>query len=159
MQVEFEVHDFFFERSPSTTVHISVRNADTNAPRVSWNMGMLSLSHRNWLCSFSYHSERGLICTVYLAKCSFLWIICLIGLSLLEGQSRPITWEQLQIVDNDNLNAVRIITVDGLQHGRLTVRGTGHNSCQWEQTKSYLPLSGHSFRIHFKIYYITLMPQ
>ncbi|XP_054457205.1 FRAS1-related extracellular matrix protein 1a isoform X2 [Anoplopoma fimbria] len=82
-EVQFEVHDFFFEKSPSMTVHMSVRNADTNAPRVSWNM----------------------------------------GLSLLEGQSRPIMWEQLQIVDNDNLNAVRIITVDGLQHGRLTVRG------------------------------------
>ncbi|XP_026182676.1 FRAS1-related extracellular matrix protein 1a isoform X2 [Mastacembelus armatus] len=82
-EVEFEVHDFFFEKSPSVTVHMSVRNADTNAPRVSWNM----------------------------------------GLSLLEGQSRPITWEQLQIVDNDNLKAVRIITVDGLQHGQLTVRG------------------------------------
>uniref|UniRef100_A0A8D3B9R2 FRAS1-related extracellular matrix protein 1 n=1 Tax=Scophthalmus maximus TaxID=52904 RepID=A0A8D3B9R2_SCOMX len=82
-EVEFEVHDFFFEKSPSMTVHVSVRNADTNAPRVSWNM----------------------------------------GLSLLEGQSRPITWEQVQIVDNDNLNTVRIITVDGLQHGRLTVRG------------------------------------
>lgn len=82
-EVEFEVHDFYFEKSPSITVHMSVRNADTNAPRVSWNM----------------------------------------GLSLLEGQSRPITWDQLQIVDNNNLNAVRIITVDGLQHGRLTVRG------------------------------------
>ncbi|XP_027143924.1 FRAS1-related extracellular matrix protein 1a isoform X2 [Larimichthys crocea] len=82
-EVEFEVYDFFFEKSPSMTVHMSVRNADTNAPRVSWNM----------------------------------------GLSLLEGQSRPIKWEQFQIVDNDNLNAVRIITVDGLQHGRLTVRG------------------------------------
>ncbi|KAK2852025.1 hypothetical protein Q5P01_008301 [Channa striata] len=82
-EVEFEVHDFFFEKSPLMTVHMSVRNADTNAPRVSWNM----------------------------------------GLSLLEGQSRPIMWEQLQIVDNDNLNAVRIITVDGLQHGQLTVRG------------------------------------
>uniref|UniRef100_A0A3Q3FCR4 Fras1 related extracellular matrix 1a n=1 Tax=Labrus bergylta TaxID=56723 RepID=A0A3Q3FCR4_9LABR len=82
-EVEVEVYDFFFERSQSMTVHMSVRNADTNAPRVSWNM----------------------------------------GLSLLEGQSRPILWEQLQIVDNDNLNAVRLITVDGLQHGRLTVRG------------------------------------
>jgi len=50
------------------------------------------------------------------------------GLSLLEGQSRPITWEQLQIVDNDNLDMVRIITVDGLQHGRLTVRGTTHSN-------------------------------
>ncbi|KAJ0055746.1 hypothetical protein NL108_011334, partial [Boleophthalmus pectinirostris] len=77
------IHDFYFEKSPPITVHMSVRNADTNAPRVSWNM----------------------------------------GLSLLEGQSRPITWEQLQIVDNNNLNAVRIITVDGLLHGRLTVRG------------------------------------
>ncbi|XP_041842591.1 FRAS1-related extracellular matrix protein 1a [Melanotaenia boesemani] len=82
-EVELEVHDYFFEKSPSMTVHMSVRNADTNAPRVSWNM----------------------------------------GLSLLEGQSRPITWDQLQVVDNDNLNAVRMITVDGLQHGRLTVRG------------------------------------
>jgi hypothetical protein len=26
-------------------------------------------------------------------------------------------------VDNDNFKAVRIITVDGLQHGRLTLRG------------------------------------
>ncbi|KAK7910238.1 hypothetical protein WMY93_014922 [Mugilogobius chulae] len=82
-EVEFEVHDFYFEKSAPITVHVSVRNADTNAPRMSWNM----------------------------------------GLSLLEGQSRPITWEQLQIVDNNNLNAVRIITVDGLLHGRLTVRG------------------------------------
>lgn len=45
------------------------------------------------------------------------------GLSLLEGQSRPITWEQLQIVDNDDLDAVRLLVLDGLQHGRLTVRG------------------------------------
>ncbi|CAB1345182.1 unnamed protein product [Coregonus sp. 'balchen'] len=76
-EVEFEVHDFFFEKSSPIMVHMSVRTADTNAPRVSWNM----------------------------------------------GQSRPITWDQLQIVDNDNFKAVRIITVDGLQHGRLTLRG------------------------------------
>uniref|UniRef100_A0A673VRZ1 Fras1 related extracellular matrix 1a n=1 Tax=Salmo trutta TaxID=8032 RepID=A0A673VRZ1_SALTR len=82
-EVEFEVHDFFFEKSAPIMVHMSVRTADTNAPRVSWNM----------------------------------------GLSLLEGQSRPITWDQLQIVDNDNFKAVRIITVDGLHHGRLTLRG------------------------------------
>ncbi|KAF7649534.1 hypothetical protein LDENG_00139980 [Lucifuga dentata] len=82
-EMELEVHDVFFERSPSMSVHVSVRNADTNAPRVSWNT----------------------------------------GLSLLEGQSRPITWEQLQIVDNDNPKAVCVITVDGLQHGQLTVRG------------------------------------
>lgn len=82
-EVEFEVHDFFFERSLPITVHISIRTAETNAPRVSWNM----------------------------------------GLDLLEGQSRPITWEQLQVVDNDNINAVRLIIVDGLEHGRITVRG------------------------------------
>lgn len=45
------------------------------------------------------------------------------GLSLLEGQSRPIAWEQIQVVDNDNLGRVNIMVVDGLQHGRLTVKG------------------------------------
>ncbi|XP_072260396.1 FRAS1-related extracellular matrix protein 1 isoform X2 [Pyxicephalus adspersus] len=83
LELEVEVHDFFFERSLPITVHISIRTAETNAPRVSWNM----------------------------------------GLDLLEGQSRPITWEQLQVVDNDNINAVRLIIVDGLEHGRITVRG------------------------------------
>ncbi|XP_069482158.1 FRAS1-related extracellular matrix protein 1 [Ambystoma mexicanum] len=82
-EAEFEVHDYFFERSSPITIHISIRTADTNAPRVSWNM----------------------------------------GLDLLEGQSRPITWEQLQIVDNDDITAVRLVIVDGLQHGRITVRG------------------------------------
>ncbi|KAM8960071.1 FRAS1-related extracellular matrix protein 1 [Pelodytes ibericus] len=82
-EAEFEVHDFFFERSSPITVHISIRTADTNAPRVSWNM----------------------------------------GLDLLEGQSRSITWEQFQIVDNDNLGSVRLVIVDGLQHGRITLRG------------------------------------
>uniref|UniRef100_A0A4W3JEP0 FRAS1-related extracellular matrix protein 1 n=1 Tax=Callorhinchus milii TaxID=7868 RepID=A0A4W3JEP0_CALMI len=81
-EVEFEVHDFYFRNSAPILVHISIRTADTNSPRVSWNM----------------------------------------GLNLLEGQSRLITWEQLQIVDNDDLSAVRLITVEGLQHGRLTVR-------------------------------------
>ncbi|XP_051875456.1 FRAS1-related extracellular matrix protein 1a isoform X2 [Pristis pectinata] len=82
-EVEFEVHDFYFRNSAPIMVHIAVRTTDTNAPRVSWNM----------------------------------------GLDLLEGQSRPITWEQFQVVDNDDLTAVRLVTVDGLQHGRLTVRG------------------------------------
>lgn len=82
-EIELEVFDFFFGRSAPITVHISVRTADTNAPRVSWNT----------------------------------------GLNLLEGQSRAITWEQLQIVDNDNIRAVQLVIVDGLQHGRLTVRG------------------------------------
>ncbi|KAL7988674.1 hypothetical protein Chor_007593 [Crotalus horridus] len=82
-EVEFEVYDLYFERSVPITLYISVRTADTNAPRVSWNM----------------------------------------GLDLLEGQSRPITWEQLQIVDNDDISGVRLVPVDGLQHGQLTVRG------------------------------------
>lgn len=45
------------------------------------------------------------------------------GLNLLEGQSRPITWQHFQIVDNDDIQNVRLVTVDGLQHGQLTVRG------------------------------------
>nr|XP_056704812.1 FRAS1-related extracellular matrix protein 1 [Euleptes europaea] len=82
-EVEFEVLDFYFEKSSPITVHISVRTTHTNAPRVSWNT----------------------------------------GLDLLEGQSRPITWEQFQIVDNDDIDGVRLVIVDGLQHGQLTLRG------------------------------------
>ncbi|KFW92503.1 FRAS1-related extracellular matrix protein 1, partial [Phalacrocorax carbo] len=82
-EMEFEVHDFYFERSLAITVRLSIRTADTNAPRVSWNT----------------------------------------GLNLLEGQSRPITWQHFQVVDNDDIQNVRLVTVDGLQHGRLTVRG------------------------------------
>ncbi|XP_065512087.1 FRAS1-related extracellular matrix protein 1 isoform X3 [Caloenas nicobarica] len=82
-EVEFEVHDFYFERSLPITVHLSIRTTETNAPRVSWNT----------------------------------------GLNLLEGQSRPITWQHFQIVDNDNIQNVRLVTVDGLQHGQLTVKG------------------------------------
>ncbi|TDH08959.1 hypothetical protein EPR50_G00103540 [Perca flavescens] len=83
-QVEFQAIDGSYMTSPPISVHISIRAAETNAPRVSWNM----------------------------------------GLDLLEGQSRPITWEELQIVDNDNINAVYLVAVDGPLHGRLTVRGT-----------------------------------
>lgn len=43
-QVEIEVYDFFFVNSSPVTIHTSVRNADTDAPRVSWNMGMLACS-------------------------------------------------------------------------------------------------------------------
>lgn len=45
------------------------------------------------------------------------------GLDLLEGQSRPISWQQLQVVDRDNPNDVVLVAVDGPRHGRLTVRG------------------------------------
>ncbi|XP_027739549.1 FRAS1-related extracellular matrix protein 1 [Empidonax traillii] len=82
-EVEFEAHDFYFERSLPITVYLSIRTTDTNAPRVSWNT----------------------------------------GLNLLEGQSRPITWQHFQIVDNDDIQNVHLVTVDGLQHGWLSVRG------------------------------------
>ncbi|KAJ8277504.1 hypothetical protein GJAV_G00075890 [Gymnothorax javanicus] len=82
-EVEFQAIDGSFATSEPIMVHFSVRNAETNAPRVSWNM----------------------------------------GLDLLEGQSRPITWENLQIVDKDNIEAVHLVAVDGPLHGRLSVRG------------------------------------
>ncbi|XP_063284108.1 FRAS1-related extracellular matrix protein 1-like [Pelobates fuscus] len=81
-EVEFQVIDGFFMSSAPIMVHFSIRTSETNAPRVSWNM----------------------------------------GLTLLEGQSRPITWENFQIVDADNIQAVRLVTVDGLNHGRLTLK-------------------------------------
>ncbi|KAI1891906.1 hypothetical protein AGOR_G00148540 [Albula goreensis] len=82
-EVEFQAIDSSFATSDPIMVHFSIRTAETNAPRVSWNM----------------------------------------GLDLLEGQSRPITWESLQIVDNDNIEAVHLVAVDGPLHGRLSVRG------------------------------------
>ncbi|KAM6939195.1 FRAS1-related extracellular matrix protein 1b [Lycodopsis pacificus] len=82
-EVEFQAIDSSYMTSPPIVVHISIRATETNAPRVSWNM----------------------------------------GLDLLEGQSRPITWEELQIVDNDNIDAVYLVAVDGPLHGRLSVRG------------------------------------
>ncbi|XP_065101236.1 FRAS1-related extracellular matrix protein 1b isoform X1 [Paramisgurnus dabryanus] len=82
-EVEFEAIDGSFAASSPILMHISIRTAETNAPRVSWNM----------------------------------------GLDLLEGQSRPITWENLQIVDNDNIDAVTLIAMDGPLNGHLTVRG------------------------------------
>ncbi|XP_023668989.2 FRAS1-related extracellular matrix protein 1b [Paramormyrops kingsleyae] len=82
-EVEFQAIDSTFVPSPAIMVHFSVRTAETNAPRVSWNMGM----------------------------------------DLLEGQSRPITWENLQIVDSDNIGAVYLVAVEGPLHGQLSVRG------------------------------------
>ncbi|KAL1251392.1 hypothetical protein QQF64_019188 [Cirrhinus molitorella] len=82
-EVEFQAIDGSFVPSPPILMHISIRTAETNAPRVSWNM----------------------------------------GLDLLEGQSRPITWEHLQVVDNDNINAVTLIAMDGPLNGHLSVRG------------------------------------
>ena len=45
------------------------------------------------------------------------------GLVLLEGQTRPISEQQLQIVDSDNPQRVRVYVKGGLHHGRLLVRG------------------------------------
>jgi len=55
--VEFEVHDFYFEKSQPVMVHVSIRTAETNAPRVSWNMGV-------YCASFIY--------SVYMLLCSHL---------------------------------------------------------------------------------------
>ncbi|RXN20441.1 FRAS1-related extracellular matrix 1-like protein [Labeo rohita] len=82
-EVEFQAIDSSSVPSPPILMHISIRTAETNAPRVSWNM----------------------------------------GLDLLEGQSRPITWEHLQVVDNDNIDAVTLIAMDGPINGHLSVRG------------------------------------
>lgn len=63
--------------------------------------------------------------TVALISSSFYFflVLRLPGLDLLEGQSRPITWQQLQVVDRDNPQDVVLVAVDGPLHGRLTVRG------------------------------------
>ncbi|XP_078656896.1 FRAS1-related extracellular matrix protein 1-like [Branchiostoma floridae x Branchiostoma belcheri] len=45
------------------------------------------------------------------------------GLTLLEGQSRPMETHNFQVVDNDNLEMVQIIVVGGLRQGRLLVDG------------------------------------
>ncbi|XP_049585835.1 FRAS1-related extracellular matrix protein 1b isoform X4 [Syngnathus scovelli] len=82
-QMEFRAIDASDAFSPPIVVHVSIRAAETDAPRVSWNT----------------------------------------GLDLLEGQSRAITWEELQIVDRDNLDDVVLVAVDGPTHGCLIVRG------------------------------------
>lgn len=43
------------------------------------------------------------------------------GLVILEGQSRPITQDNLRIVDRDNVNKVRLYVTGGLFHGRIEV--------------------------------------
>uniref|UniRef100_A0A3Q2YJU6 Fras1 related extracellular matrix 1b n=1 Tax=Hippocampus comes TaxID=109280 RepID=A0A3Q2YJU6_HIPCM len=82
-QMEFRAIDASYATSPPIVVDVSIRAAETDAPRVSWNT----------------------------------------GLDLLEGQSRAITWAELQIVDSDNIDDVVLVAVDGPAHGRLTVRG------------------------------------
>ncbi|XP_016295777.1 FRAS1-related extracellular matrix protein 1-like [Sinocyclocheilus anshuiensis] len=96
-EVEFQAIDGSFVPSPPILMHISIRTAETNAPRVSWNM----------------------------------------GLDLLEGQSRPITWEHLQVVDNDNIDAVTLIAMDGPLNGHLSVRDLKRrDSDPWDSPQS-----------------------
>ena len=45
------------------------------------------------------------------------------GLTVIEGQSRPITTDIFRVVDSDNLNSVRIEVKSGLRHGKLLVKG------------------------------------
>ncbi|XP_034738010.1 FRAS1-related extracellular matrix protein 1b, partial [Etheostoma cragini] len=62
-QVEFQVIDGSYMTSPPITVHISIRAAETNAPRVSWNMGTYLSLASNFLslcpgvpwCSSVFH--------------------------------------------------------------------------------------------------------
>uniref|UniRef100_A0A3B3ZBC2 Cadherin domain-containing protein n=1 Tax=Periophthalmus magnuspinnatus TaxID=409849 RepID=A0A3B3ZBC2_9GOBI len=82
-QMEFQVIDGSFQTSSPIVVHVSIRASETNAPRVSWNMGLV----------------------------------------LLEGQSRSLSWEEFQVVDRDDIEQVFVVAVDGPQHGTLTVRG------------------------------------
>lgn len=70
------------------------------------------------LLSISHNFHTFYITDINICNASFH-----VGLDLLEGQSRPITWENLQIVDNDNIDAVTLVAVDGPLHGRLSVRG------------------------------------
>ncbi|CAN9500847.1 unnamed protein product [Ophioblennius macclurei] len=83
-QVELSVLDDFLSSSPPFFLRLHVRSSHTNAPRVSWNM----------------------------------------GLELLEGSSRPITWEQLQVVDDGDVEKVQLTIIQGPKHGRITVRGS-----------------------------------
>ncbi|XP_061636386.1 FRAS1-related extracellular matrix protein 1b [Phyllopteryx taeniolatus] len=82
-QMEFQAIDASYAAGPPVVLHVSIKAAETNAPRVSWNT----------------------------------------GLDLLEGQSRAITWAQLQIVDRDDIDDVFLVALDGPRHGRLSVRG------------------------------------
>lgn len=44
-----------------------------------------------------------------------------VGIVLLEGQSRPLRINNLEVVDSDNINDVKIFVTGGLHHGRLEV--------------------------------------
>ncbi|XP_035228266.1 FRAS1-related extracellular matrix protein 1-like, partial [Stegodyphus dumicola] len=44
-----------------------------------------------------------------------------VGMVLLEGQSRPLRINNLEIVDSDNINDVQIFVTGGLHHGKLEV--------------------------------------
>ncbi|XP_045159464.2 FRAS1-related extracellular matrix protein 1-like [Mercenaria mercenaria] len=48
-------------------------------------------------------------------------VSCNTGLVLLEGQSREINSNNLQIVDNNNPNDIRVYITDGLKHGQLVL--------------------------------------
>ena len=76
-----------------------MRAAETEVPRVSWNTG-------TWRPAPSQRLH------VDLSSPSP-------GLDLLEGQSWPITWEQLQDVNSDDIQAVHLVAVDGPRHGQL----------------------------------------
>ena len=78
-EVEFQVYDSHFAESMPIVLHIAVRPSSTNAPRISYNKGLV----------------------------------------LLEGQSRIIDTNSIEIVDKDNIDDLRIYVTGGPQHGEF----------------------------------------
>nr|XP_018668634.1 FRAS1-related extracellular matrix protein 1 isoform X2 [Ciona intestinalis] len=101
--VEFVVFDSYYLQSLPIKALFSVRVARTNAPRVSWNM----------------------------------------GLSMLEGQSRPLTHNSFQIVDRDNLYQVRFMLAGGLQHGRLYINNRPGFTFNWRDIENNVVVYRH----------------
>ncbi|XP_077973663.1 FRAS1-related extracellular matrix protein 1-like [Styela clava] len=58
------------------------------------------------------------------------------GLTMLEGQSRCINKDCLQIMDSDSISSVRITLAGGLQHGRLYVDNKPGYSFSWSDIES-----------------------
>lgn len=53
---------------------------------------------------------------------SIVIYMCIVGLGF-AGQSCPIMQDTLQTAENDNLNAVQVLVMEGPQHGWITARG------------------------------------
>jgi len=56
-KVEFQAIDRSYMTSPPIVVHISIRATETNAPRVSWNMGTKVLLTKKPLHCFIHNTS------------------------------------------------------------------------------------------------------